>query len=109
MRSGNAASPRRVRVERTICRRPSGVLEVGFKDAGGVQRWRTVDGGILAARAARAELLSSRARREQISVDPRLRFKSAADAWLDGPVRDLRESTQSGYRNAVRQRAADGA
>ncbi len=103
MRSSKATSPRRVRVERNIYRRPSGVLEVGFKDAGGVQRWRTVDGGILAARAARDELLSSRARRERTSADPRLRFKSAADAWLDGPVRDLRESTQSGYRNAVRQ------
>jgi hypothetical protein len=36
--------PRRIRVERNIYRRPTGVLEVGFKDASGIQRWRTVDG-----------------------------------------------------------------
>ena len=51
--------PRRVRVERNLYRRPTGVLEVGFKDASGIQRWRTVDGGDhgrpeAAGRAARA-------------------------------------------------------
>lgn len=30
--------PRRLRVERNIYRRPTGVLEVGFKDAAGIQR-----------------------------------------------------------------------
>ena len=40
-------TPRRVRVERGIYRRATGVLEVGFKDETGRQRWRTVDGGIL--------------------------------------------------------------
>jgi integrase len=94
-------APRRVRVERNIYRRPSGVLEVGFKDAGGVQRWRTVEGGVLAARAFRDELLASRGRGESQPRDPRLRLGAAADAWLAGPVADLRESTQAGYRNAV--------
>jgi hypothetical protein len=42
--------PRRVRVERNIYWCPTGVLEVGFKDASGIQRRRTVDGGIIAAR-----------------------------------------------------------
>lgn len=46
-------SARRVRVERNIYRRSNGVLEVGFKDGAGVQRWRTVDGGIMAARKLR--------------------------------------------------------
>ena len=49
---GSSDAPRRVRVERNIYRRPTGVLEVGFKDAAGIQRWRTVDGGIMAARKA---------------------------------------------------------
>ena len=55
-RSGGAVmadmgeAPRRVRIERGIYRRSTGVLEVGFKDETGRQRWRTVDGGILAAR-----------------------------------------------------------
>jgi hypothetical protein len=68
-----------------------------------VQRWRTVDGGILAARAARDELLAGRGKRETVSRDPRLRFAIAADRWLKGPVMDLRESTRAGYRNAVDQ------
>ena len=37
------SAARRVRVERNIYRRPSGVYEVGFKDGGGKQRWRTVE------------------------------------------------------------------
>jgi hypothetical protein len=40
--SNPGANTRRVRVERNIYRRPSGVYEVGFKDAAGKQRWRTV-------------------------------------------------------------------
>jgi hypothetical protein len=34
--------PRRLRVERNIYRRTSGVFEVGFRDGAGKQRWRTV-------------------------------------------------------------------
>ena len=41
---------RRVSVERNIYRRPSGAYEVGYRDAGGKQRWRKVEGGITAAR-----------------------------------------------------------
>ena len=55
---------RRVRVERNIYRRPTGVLEVGSKDASGIQRWRTVDGGIIAARKLRDDLLARRAGRD---------------------------------------------
>jgi hypothetical protein len=95
------ASARRVRVERNIYRRPSGVYEVGFKDGAGVQRWRTVQGGIMAARALRDDLLARRGRGERVAPNPRLRFGEAADRWLEGPVRDLRPSTQAGYRNAV--------
>jgi integrase len=90
-------------VERNIYRRPSGVLEVGFKDAAGIQRWRTVDGGIMAARALRDELLARRSRGEVASRGGRLRFGDAADQWLSGPVVDLRASTQAGYRNAIEQ------
>lgn len=95
--------PRRERIERNIYRRPDGRLEIGFRDNTGVQRWRTVEGGILAARRRRDELLASRGRGESIPANPRLRFGEAADRWLNGPVRDLRASTQSGYRNAVEQ------
>jgi integrase len=101
--SGPEPIQRRVRVERNIYRRPTGILEVGFKDGAGIQRWRTVAGGIMAARALRDELLARRGRGEVVPRDSRLRFGNAADAWLDGPVLDLRTSTQAGYRNAVDQ------
>jgi len=77
--SKSNSAPRRVRVERNIYRRASGVYEVGFKDGTGRQRWRTVDGGITAARAIREELLSQRARGERVTNNSRLRFGDAAD------------------------------
>jgi integrase len=97
------SQPRRVRVERNIYRRASGVYEVGFKDATGKQRWRTVDGGVMAARAVRDSLLTQRFRGERVSDNGRLRFGDAAGRWLEGPVVDLRPATQSCYRNAVEQ------
>jgi integrase len=94
---------RRIRVERNIYQRPSGVYEVGFKDAAGKQRWRTVDGGITAARALRDELLSRRRRGEHVAPNGRLRLTDASAEWLDGPVRDLRLRTRECYGNAVRR------
>ena len=99
--TGSATEARRVRVERNIYRRPTGVLEVGFKDASGIQRWRTVDGGIMAARRLRDEVLARRGRGETVAPDSRLRFGEAAELWLAGPVVDLRPTTQAGYRSAV--------
>src|ERR1700761_8510354 len=105
--SEDDAAPRRVRIERNIYRRPTGVYEVGFKDVSGRQRWRTVDGGLMAAGAVRDEVLSRRARGERVANNGRLRFGEAASAWLDGPVIDLRPATQSCYRNAVEQHLID--
>ncbi len=73
-------TPRRVRVERGIYRRSTGVLEVGFKDETGRQRWRTVDGGILPARNLRDDLSAKRARGESVSPKPRLRFDAFVSA-----------------------------
>ena len=92
---------RRVRVERGIYRRSTGVLEVGFKDETGRQRWRTVDGGILAARKVRDDLAARRARGESVAPKPKLGFAEAARQWLAGPVVDLRETTQVKYRCLV--------
>ena len=66
-------------------------------------RWRTVDGGILAARKVRDDLGARRARGESIAPRTKLRFGQAADAWLSGPVLDLRETTQSKYRCIVNE------
>jgi hypothetical protein len=92
---------RRVRVERGIYRRSTGVLEVGFKDETGRQRWRTVDGGILAARKVRDGLAARRARDESVAPKPKLHLGEAAEQWLGGPVVDLRETTQARYRCMV--------
>lgn len=101
--SSTASSPRRIRVERNIYRRSSGVYEVGFKDEAGKQRWRTARGGITAARAVRNEVLAKRHRGESIQPNVRLRFAGAAKSWLDGPVSDLRPRTGECYRNALQR------
>jgi excisionase family DNA binding protein len=99
----SSEAPRRVRVERGIYRRATGVLEVGLKDEVGRQRWRTVDGGILAARKVRDDLAARRARGESVAPKPKLKFGDAADSWLEGPVLDLRETTQAKYRTVVNE------
>ncbi|HTX33338.1 MAG TPA: tyrosine-type recombinase/integrase [Solirubrobacteraceae bacterium] len=100
--TGQKNEPRRTRLERNIYRRPTGVLEVGLKDASGIQRWRTVDGGVMAARKLREELLAQRGRGDTMARDSRLKFGEAAELWLEGPVLDLRPATQAGYRSAVK-------
>jgi integrase len=92
---------RRVRVERNIYRRVNGVYEIGFKDGSRKQRWKTVQGGITAARAVRDELLARRGRGEHVAPRTRLGIADSAAEWLDGPVRDLRPRTDECYRNAV--------
>ena len=66
----SSPAPRRVRVERAIYRRSTGVLEVCFRDENGRLRWRTVDGGILAARRLRDDLSARRARGEMVAPIP---------------------------------------
>lgn len=73
--STNPSLPRRTRVERNIYRRSNGVYEIGFKDASGKQRWRTVAGGIMAARAARDELLAKGHRGEQVRYTKAAAFR----------------------------------
>ncbi len=80
--SKSSPAPRRKRVERNIYRRPTDVFEVGFKDGAGVQRWRTVEGGITAARVLRDDLLARRGRGERVAPNPRLRFSEASEKWL---------------------------
>lgn len=59
------SAARRVRIERNIYRTGSGAYEVGFRDGTGKQRWRSVQGGITAARAVQDELLARRGRGER--------------------------------------------
>ena len=99
--SDKKSAPRRERVERNIYHRPTGAFEIGYKDASGKQRWRTVNAGITAARALRDQLVAQRGRGERAPDNNRLRFGDAADQWLEGPVIDLRPATRDCYRNAV--------
>src|SRR4051794_8783985 len=99
-----ARSSRRERVERNIYSRTSGgrtVFEIGYRDSAGKQRWRTIDGGITAARAARDDVLGRKGRGERVQPNPQLRFGPAADAWITGQVADLRPATRALYEGAV--------
>ena len=97
-----AQEARRVRVERGIYRRPTGVLEVAYTDEEGHVRWRTVSGGILAARKLRQDLNARKARGEGVAPAGKIKFGDAAAAWLTGPVLALRDTTQQKYRCMVR-------
>lgn len=97
------ATPRRIRVEPGIYRRPSDDrLEIGWRDAQSKQRWRVVDGGIKAARAALAQEHAKRARSERVASNPRLTFNAAADAWWDARVVRLRPATHNAYGAALK-------
>jgi integrase len=98
----SAPVARRTRIERGIYRRPDGRLEIGWRDAQGKLRWRAVDGGITAARAALATEHAKRARGEAVAADPRLTFNAAADAWWEGRVTRLRPATSRSYGPALK-------
>jgi integrase len=88
---------RRERVEPGIYRRPDGALEIGWRDAGGKQRWRVVSGGIKAARAELATEHAKRASGERVAASPRLTFNAAADAWWEARAVRLRPASQHAY------------
>lgn len=100
--SSTQPKPRRVRVERGIYQRQDGTFEIGWRDAQKIQKWKTVSGGIKAARAALAEEHARRARGERVAADPRLTFDSAATVWWDARVVNLRPSTQSAYSGCLK-------
>jgi hypothetical protein len=96
------AIARRTRVERGIYRRPDGRLEIGWREARGKLRWRVVDGGITAARAALATEHAKRTRGEAVAADPRLTFDAAAGAWWEARVTRLLPATQRAYGPALK-------
>lgn len=86
-------------------------FEIGWRDTQGKQRWKTVEGGVKAARAKLAEEHAKRARGERVAADPRLRFNDAADKWWESRVAErLRPTTQTTYAAALKHlRAQFGA
>jgi integrase len=78
------------------------VFEIGFRDAQGKQRFRTVAGGITAARAALADEHARRNRHEPMPADRRLTFNKAADLWWAERACRLRPATQAVYAAALK-------
>lgn len=103
--SSTNGSARRQRVERNIYQRTNAagraVFELGYRDSAGRQRWKVVEGGITAARAARDDVLGREGKGAHVQPNPRLRFEDAADRWLAEQVAELRPATQAIYRSAV--------
>jgi integrase len=71
-----------------------------YRDSGGRQHWRTVEGGLEEAKAAQAQMVVRKGRGERIEPT-RLTFEQAATRWLDSKRR-LRERTRVGYEGALR-------
>ena len=92
---------RRKRVERGIYARKDAdgrtVYEIVYRDSTGTQRWKTIDGGIRAARAGRDDIAGRKARGEQVRPSPKLRFAEGADLWWETKAIRLRPATQSAY------------
>jgi integrase len=81
--------------------RPDGLLEVGYRDADGRQRWRGPFETITAARVARDDAKVKARGGERESANPRLKFGEAADRWLAEQVAELRPTTGARYRSHV--------
>jgi integrase len=103
--SGENGRPpsRRVRIERNLYERPDGVLELGYRDSTGKQRWQRLGRvGIKQARAERDALLGARGKGERIVPSPRLRFGQATERWLAEEVAERRPSTHAAHGYAVK-------
>jgi integrase len=81
--------------------RPDGLVEVGYRDADGRQRWRGPFETVTAARAARDDARVKARGGERESVNRRLRFGEVADRWLEEQVVGLRPATRVRYRSHV--------
>src|SRR2546423_14286668 len=95
-------TPRRIRVESGIYKRPDGRLEIGWRDARGKLRWRVVDGKLKAARAALAQEHAKRARGEDYGANPRLSFSEASERWWEAHSGNLRPETQVSYQTGLK-------
>jgi integrase len=81
------ASPRKsVQGERYLYSRRNAagktIYEVGWRDSERGQHWRTVEGGIQAARAERDRILGDRASGKPVQANPRLTFTQASERYL---------------------------
>ena len=110
MTESKAQQGRRQRVEPCIYSRTGAngkdQFEIGWRDSQGRQRWRRVEGGIMAARKALADEHAKRARGERPSADPRLKFNDAAGQVVRGSRR-AEHAAEHGRRLPERARAPE--
>ena len=74
--------------------------EITFTDSDGVQRWRTIDGGLKEADGALAEVKAKLGRGERVVRDRRT-LKEYADAWIAEQTQ-LRPRTKASYETHLR-------
>src|SRR3954447_22907643 len=77
--------------------RGPGMLEVGYRDAGGRLRWRGPFETLTSARLARDDARVKARGGERESANPRLKFGEAANRWLAEQVAELRPATRASY------------
>jgi integrase len=75
------------------------VFIIGYRDSDGKQVWQTVEGGVMAAKAALADVQARKGRGERVAPNPRLTFEAAAEAWFSSQASNLRPSTRDVYRS----------
>src|SRR5262245_49873330 len=95
--------PRRERVERGIWRHPvTRRYEFNYTDSSGKLRWKTVEGGLREARAARASVVAKLHRGERV-VPTSQTFEELAREWLASA--HLRARTRATYETSLREHA----
>ena len=104
-------SPRRIQARDNRGNPKSGVYyretpkgrryEISFTDSDGRRRWKTIDGGLREAEAAREELRRKRRRGERIAPSRVPTFREFAATWLDSQSQ-LRPRTIEKYDGAIR-------
>lgn len=98
-RRRHVAGHRGVYVREDASGRPR--FEFVFRDSTGRQRWRTVDGGVTAAAAARADV-QARMRRGERVVSSKITFAELAATWLKQVI-GIRQSSWRWYESALRR------
>ncbi len=78
-------------------------LEIVYKDKAGQTRRRAVAGSIQDARDALAAARTRRVKRESEPLDPRVSFKTVADAFERSHVASLRPNSRQVYTTALRR------